>query len=77
MFFIDGRRLCDDANALPAVFLEVLIGAGIDEVDLQVFMELSGRRPAAGHIPEIDVVGAEVFEGEQGAGQGGKVGLGG
>ncbi len=81
---VDGGRLRDDARALPAVLLEVLVRAGIDEVDLQVFMGLRGRggrggpqprpRPAAGHVPEVDVVGAEVAEGAEGAGQGGEVG---
>jgi len=59
---------------LLAVFLEVLISARIDEIDLQVFVELSGRRAAAGHVPEVDVIGAKVFQGEKGAGEGGEIG---
>lgn len=60
-----------EPHALLAVFLNVLLGAGVYEVDLEVgegvgFGVVDGA--AAGQVPVIDVVGAEVLERAEGAG---------
>lgn len=77
---IDLGRLGHEAHALLAVFLDVLLCARVDEVDLQVgeLVLILGvfDGTAAGHVPVVNVVGAQILECPQTAGYGAKVVVG-
>lgn len=68
---IDLGRLCHEPHALLAVFLDVLLCARVNEVDLQVgkFVLISGvpDGAAASHVPVVNVVGAQILECSQAA----------
>lgn len=66
---IDMGSLCDMADSLCSVFLEMLLGAGVDEVDLQVG-GLPLANTAVGHVPAVDVIVAEVLDVRKRVGQG-------
>ncbi|KAL2136738.1 hypothetical protein VTI74DRAFT_1779 [Chaetomium olivicolor] len=67
MFVVDLGRLGDVAHALFAVFLDVLLGARPDEVDLEVgeFVVVATHcdLAAVGQVPVVDVVGTQVLNG--------------
>ena len=76
MVLINGRGLCHEPDPLLAVLLDVLLGAGIYQVDLEV-----GKVVAVGvvdlaavcQIPVVDVVGAEIFQCSKACGGNGKI----
>lgn len=55
----------------------MLLGAGVDQVDLEVgelvVVVAAAAAEAAGQVPKVDVVGAQVLERPQGAGDGAQV----
>lgn len=61
MVGIDVGSLGHIAHRLLGIFLEVLVGAWVYEVDLQV-CRLSFSRAAVGHVPAINVIVAEVLD---------------
>lgn len=77
MVGVDLGRLGDVADELAGVFGYVLGGAGVDEVDFEVgkvvgFFFVAGKaagvgdRAGAGHVPVVDIVGAQVLERAEG-----------
>lgn len=63
---VDPGCFCHESDPLFAVFLDVLLRARIDQVDLQVgevVMTLCVSDGAtAGHVPVVDVIGAQILE---------------
>lgn len=63
MLAINLGCLGNEANALFAVFLDMLLRARINQVDLQVGELVAVRDMAiASQVPKVDVVGAQVLE---------------
>lgn len=59
MLLVDRRRLGDHTNGLWGVLLDVLVGAGIDEIDLQIRRSLFGDTRGC-EIPSIDIILAQI-----------------
>lgn len=73
MLKIDGGRFGHEAHSLLAILLDMLLGAWIDEVDLQVGKQripvgfftqsnLATDFAAVGQVPVVDIIGTEVPE---------------
>lgn len=67
---IDVRGLGHIANGLCGVFLEMLVGTWVDEVDLQVG-RVSLASAAVGHVPAVDVIVAEILDVRERGSEGG------
>lgn len=71
MVTVNGGCLSDESYALLAVLLNVLLRAGKDQIDFEVGERVTVRvvnGSAAGHVPVIDIVGPEILEGTEAAG---------
>ena len=56
-------RFLHGAEALLTVLLQVFLGSWVEQVDLVVSMQVVRRCSSAkSQVPEVDVVGAVVFE---------------
>lgn len=74
MLAVDLGRLVDEAHALLAVLLDMLLRTGVNQVDLQVGELVAGIAvTVATQVPKVDVVGAQVLERPQVAGYGTQV----
>lgn len=58
---VDVGGLGHMAKGLSGVFLEMLIGTWVDEVDFQV-RRVSLASTTVGHVPAVDVIVAEVLD---------------
>lgn len=75
---VDLGGLGDEAHGLGCVFLDVGVGARVDEVDLEVGWLLDGvrggrGRGGAGEVPAVDVVVAEILDVRERCWEGGEM----
>ena len=59
VLMVDRRRLSDHANGLRGVLFDVLVGAWIDEIDLQIRGSIFGDTRGC-KIPSIDIILTQV-----------------
>lgn len=78
LVLVDCSCLGDVADTLLFVFLDMLFGAGVDQVDLQILVvvviQLVVDGAAGGHVPVVDVVGSEVLDGTKSCRDGDELG---
>lgn len=61
ILLVDLRRLCHHTNSLWRIFFDVLLGAGVDEIEFEVWgSSIFGAR--MGKIPAVDVIAAQVSD---------------